>query len=158
LNLILGFSLLLLALAQQDEPKQKVPKPTQDSKSVQDAPKSKLINVFVQAWDAAEIKYCSTYDNSPYLLVCDDKRFMQSLGDAAEAGVLTGKFNQMTKEEQDEYAYTSAFNYALVHSKTFYVHFSESAWPKEPTKQRKLALWECAKDKEVTCTSNGRAK
>jgi hypothetical protein len=139
-------ALAVSALAQQ---KQKTKPAIQDSNP-------EKVNVFVQSWDAAEIKDCSTYDNQPYLLICDKETFRKQIGNAAESGVLSGKFKSMTNDEQKEYEYNAAFNYAITHAKTFYVRFSEAAWPKEPTKQRKLAVWDCTKDKEITCKLNGR--
>jgi hypothetical protein len=138
-------------VAQQTPQKQNTPK----AAPAKEAPKSEKVNLFAPSWDSGEVKMCSTYDNSPYLLLCDDKAFSELIGNATEEGVLSGKTKAMTKEEREDYVYEIGFNYAVTHSKMFYVRFSERVWPKVPTKQRKLALWECTKEKEITCTRLG---
>src|ERR1700688_317694 len=109
------------------------------------------VNLWSPGWESGEVKMCSTYDNSPSLLLCDDKALMELLGDAVESGMRSGAFKTMTKEEQEEYEYETAFRYATSHAKMFYVRFSRTPWPKEPTKELKLALWDCTKEKEISC-------
>jgi hypothetical protein len=106
------------------------------------APKPSDQNVFVQSWDAGEIKFCSTYSHEESLLICDDKAFMSLAGDNAGAGMNTAD------------AYTAALLFAMTHSKTFVVRFSKEPWPSsrlsiEPPDG--LSLWKCSKDKTITC-------
>jgi hypothetical protein len=143
--MILVIPLLSVSVAAQNKPQKPETTTAEDTKG-------EKVNVFVQTWDGAEIKNCQTYLNEPYLLLCDHDGFLKQLGDATEELVLSGKSKKMTDEERRANAFESACRYAVTHSKTFHVRFSKPAWPKEPSKERKLSLWDCTKDaSSISC-------
>jgi len=142
-NATLLISCLLIAIPSSGQKATKPPASAVPAAS----PKQEVENVYSNSWDAGEIKSCSTYSGQPTLLICDQSNiswkdsFINMLGDNAKFG-------------EDE-AYRRAFALAISRSKQFMVSFSEDAWPM-PQSGRKLALWQCKKDSEISCKLSGR--
>ncbi|HKM81900.1 MAG TPA: hypothetical protein VJX30_07850 [Terriglobales bacterium] len=145
---ILGILAFLLPLHGQNKAPASNPKQAPKRSA---APKPEEQNVYSRPWDDGEIKSCVTYSGQPYLLVCDGSKldwkdaFINLVGENAATG--------MNHEE----SYSRAFMYAMTHSKTFLVSFSQEAWP-DPQTGIKMTMWDCSKEKTITCKFGAREK
>ena len=127
--------------------------------------KPEIQNVYSDQWDSGEIKKCATYSGQPTLLVCDGTKmeWEGSLLNLVDKDILANKstYQYLPQFMVEDKSYHSAFVEALTRSKQFMVEFSDSygrdptPWPK-PQTGRKMTLWDCSKDKVISCSFGGR--
>jgi hypothetical protein len=155
LHLIVLLLCSSLALTQTTKPK-KPATPT--------APEPFAMNVFGETWEQGELRTCYTHIISTYLLICDDDKFVRLIAPYLTAGM----------SEKD--AYREADIFASTHSKRFLVQFSKLPWPLSPPDPNRknngsepdfanappdssnlVTLWNCSKEKMITCSFGGTA-
>jgi hypothetical protein len=119
-------------------------------KTVVPTPKPEKQSVYYHTWEDGEVKDCQTYSGHPHLLVCDvhDNSWSASFTDLIiqYAGMVRGK----TKDARFQATVEKALAYVSTHSREFLVSFPKDAWPQSQT-GIDLTLWECTKDKAITC-------
>jgi hypothetical protein len=137
-------------------PQQSTAKSTPKSKQVRRT-KADTQNVYSDSWEAGEVKSCMTFSGHVGVIVCDGDKvawpgsFVNLLGNSVSVG---------TSEDQ---AYERALSEAIVSSKRFIVEFSDSygrdptPWPKPQTGLKKT-LWDCSKEKIISCSLGAREK